>query len=159
MKIFIIDAHNLIHKDVELKKKFLKNPAVASNSLLEKIRQYSEKYPSYKFLVIFDGYFEGVSIPHPKITTIFSHKETADNIIKEQIKNSLTTKNLTIISSDAEVLSYSRIYACQIFTSEEFLYLLNPAEQIISKNPKTENKEKPAHTSKKEMDFFLKAFK
>ncbi len=137
----------------------MKNPSVASNSLLEKIRTYSDKYPSYKFLVIFDGFFEGVSIPHPKITTIFSYNQTADNIIKEQIKNSLTTKHLTIISSDAEVLSYGRIYACEIFTSEEFLFLLNPKEQFSTNTAIVNTKEKPSHTSKKEMDFFLNAFK
>ena len=159
MKIFLIDAHNLIHKDSELKKKFIKNPETASNSLLELIRLFSGKYPSYKFLVIFDGYFEGVSIPHPAITTIFSGKQTADTIIKEQIKNSLTTKNIVVVSSDAEVLSYSKIYSCELYTSEEFLLLIKPIEEIrISPKEQTKN-EKPNYTSKKDMEFFKNLFK
>ncbi len=160
MKKFLIDAHNLIHKDAELKKKFIKNPATASNSLLELVRIFSNKYPSYKFLVIFDGYFEGVSIPHPSITTIFSHKQTADTIIKEQIKNSLSTKNIVVVSSDSEVLSYSRIYSCELYTSEEFLLFIKPIEDTPIKSSNFENnKEKPNFTSKKDMDFFKNAFK
>lgn len=160
MKIFLIDAHNLIHKDAELKKKFLKNPTTASNSLLELVRVFSGKYQSYKFLVIFDGYFEGVSIPHPAITTIFSHKQTADTIIKEQIKNSLTTKKLVVVSSDSEVLSYSKIYSCELYTSEEFLLLIKPIEEIqIKSTQETTTKEKPNFTSKKDKEYFLNAFK
>lgn len=161
MKHFIIDAHNVIHKSSFLKSQINTSIDVARNALLQMIKNYLVKFPSYKYTVIFDGIIGYNSVNAHNIKIQNSGEKEADELIKLKISKLNSTKNVIVVSSDHEITAFAKVYACEILSSESFLNLIS--DIVISKIGKTKinkkNKsEKPNTPSKKEMNEFLELF-
>lgn len=163
MKHYIIDAHNVIHKSAFLSSQIQVSLDVARNSLVQMLSQFSQKYASYKFTVIFDGKIGYNSVKNKSIHIISSLEREADELIKEKVANLKSTKNVIVVSSDNAVISFAKVHACDTLSSQDFLAIINTeSETSISKSsakPRRKTKsEKPNFTTKKDFDEFKKLF-
>lgn len=163
MKHYIIDAHNVIHKSAFLSSQIQISLDVARNSFMQMLSQFSQKYPSYKFTVIFDGKIGYNSVNSKSIRTFSSFEREADELIKERIAKLKSTKNVIVVSSDNAVASYAKVHACDILTSNDFISLITVQESLPSNNSraisgKRIKSEKPNFTTKKDLDEFKKLF-
>jgi len=162
MKIFVLDANNIIHKDSELKRNFANSPAGATAALLHLIEQYCSKYPSYKFFIFFDS----IQQLFPKYSGISlywsSNGEDADTLIRKHLEVSSKSSLTTVVSSDSEVLSNAKRYHCSVITSEEFLAIIKPkkskSNDTSHSKPFQSQTEKPNRITKKEMVEFKEIF-
>ena len=169
MKTYIIDAYNIICKDKNLFDKCNKDRAIALAGLIELVAVHSDRYPSYQYRIIADGFIEHfASTPNPRIHLSFSHTKTADEKIKKMVAQSASKANLVVISSDTEVYNFAKIYGVEAVESEAFLKILNGARQISAQkmiNTKTKEKskngimrDKPGGMGRRDMQDFLQMF-
>ncbi len=156
----VIDGFNLIHKCPMLKKKLYQSKELAIASLLESMRQYSERFPSYKITLYIDGIKSEQLLNSNKIDLFFSGKDLlADDLIKKHIAEKHKIFELTVVSSDTEVFNFARVHACKVCTSEEFLRQLFPPEKSVNppRNSSSIKSEKP-NCSRKNFNEFLDIF-
>ena len=153
MKTLIIDGNNLIHKAVSLKKQFSKDKTASQRILIETLRGKLSQFKTV--IIVFDGYGN-----FTEKNVFFSENKTADEIIKSRIENFKNPKLLRVISSDIEIMSFSKKCSCEVMKSEDFWKDINKIK------PESKEKninqyydyDKPANMSKKEIDYFRKAF-
>jgi predicted RNA-binding protein with PIN domain len=160
MKLFIIDAFNLIHKDKESSQIFKNNMDTGISAIAAKISLYAQRYRAYKFKLVLDGNNYNPAKSSANISFIESGNINADNKIRELINKSKNKSQLTIISSDTEVYNFARINACNVMISEDFLakIKLQTANSSVTKLSKKTKSEKPTRPSKKEYNELLEAF-
>lgn len=159
MKTIIIDANNVIHKDIQLKALFNKDKESAQLALIEKVKAGLRANEKAEY--VFDGH--GKSLNR---SVEFSGSRTADEIIRNKIENLTDMKNLTIVSSDNGITGLARVCGCTVKSSENFLIEISNKKSITSgKNinqnylyDKDEKEEKPAGMNKKELEEFKKYF-
>jgi predicted RNA-binding protein with PIN domain len=78
------------------------------------------------FSIVFDGFPPGsFSYRNRSGKIYFSHKNTADSVIKNLIEKNNNPKLLIIVSNDIDIRNYARTYACDILTAEQFLQASN----------------------------------
>lgn len=154
---YIIDAFNVIHKSTSLRSIMLNSITEAGNSLIAKINNFAKGYPTYKFILVFDGTKFPINIYNTKINSLFSNNKTADELIKSYV-NKEQSNNLIVVSSDNEVYNNARINAKIVMTSEDFLKEIERTKTTVFRNSKNKNKEKPQFTTKKDMKEFLEIF-
>lgn len=164
MKIFILDANNIIHQDSVLKKLFITSPSGATTGFLHLIEQYCSNYPSYQFHIFFDS----IQQLFPKFAAISLYwspnGEDADSLIKKFVEKTKKNSNVVVVSSDLEVQSAAKRFNVTILKSSEFLTLLKTKltsipSQSSSKSTSTSLKsEKPHRITKKEMNEFRELF-
>lgn len=177
MKTFIIDAFNLMHKNRDLAEKLKISPETASDSLIVLINSFAAIYPTYQFILVFDGNFQNtrqeiqigktgkvtiksqqlLNNSNPRIKIKFSGNESADKIIKIIIEGETNRKNLAVVTSDTEVHNFAKIHSCEVISSEDFNHKIkNPPRKI--KHEKSVRTEKPLSSSRNEIDEFKKLF-
>lgn len=157
MKTLIIDGNNLIHKADNLKKIFLKDKTESQRTLIEFLRGKLSEFKNV--IIVFDGYgnFKDKNV-------FFSENKTADEVIKSKIGSIENTKLLTIVSSDNEIINFSRKCSCEIIKSEDFLKLKSGTVSIGKDKNINENfdydefGEKPKKPSKKDLEFYKNVF-
>jgi len=129
MRHYIVDAHNLIHKDIELKKLLPNKLELARIKFLELINSFANRYPKFKISVVYDGVLKEV---YSEKTNVYIYEagpyQKADDIIKKFIREEHKTKNCTIASSDLEIIDYARLHLCNYISAENFLYELKFAK-------------------------------
>ncbi len=164
MKIFILDANNIIHQDSVLKKLFETSPSGATTGFLHLIEQYCSNYPSYRFHIFFDS----VQQLFPKFLAITlywsSNGEDADSLIKKFVEKTKKNSNVVVVSSDLEIQASAKRFNLSILKSNEFLALLNskktsiPSQTSSKPNSTTLTSEKPHRITKREMNEFRELF-
>ena len=134
MKHFILDAFNIIHKDNELSGLMKKSLDLAANTLLNYVTMVTDKYPAYKFTVVYDADPAVFQPGNPNIQIINAGAgRIADEIIKKLVKNENQPSLTTVVSSDIELYKFARIYACTPMYSEEYIiYAKSLAEERAS---------------------------
>jgi len=154
MKTYIIDALNVIHKSKTLRNHLKISKENAVSALCSEISAYLKKYPYYKFFLVIDGVLTTINKFHRNIFLFESQSNTADDKIKEIIKNTQKKSDLLIISSDTEVYNFSRMNAVDVITSEIFLKEISN-DVTLNNNPSVKSnkleKLKPNNSSKKEL--------
>jgi predicted RNA-binding protein with PIN domain len=118
----IIDAYNLIHRVSDLRRFLNQSLEEAREQLLRKLVLF-RKDKKIKITCVFDG--NNVSQPSNEtrwgIQIHFSvPPRKADEVIKILIQRKRNPQNVTVISSDNEILGFARNSRAQIMTSEEF---------------------------------------
>lgn len=122
MKHFILDAFNIIYKDKKLKEKLKNSIDFACNALLGFIASLTDRYPSYKITVVFDGNPVIFALKSKNIKIVNSGtKKIADEVIKDIINRENSKSLLVVVSSDFEVYNYAKLSSCDVMRSEEFL--------------------------------------
>lgn len=153
MKTLIIDGNNLIHKSDNLKKQFSKDKTASQRILIETLKG---KLSGFKtVIIVFDG--------HGNFTernVFFSENKSADEVIKSKIGSFKNPKLLCIVSSDNEIVNFSRKCCCEVLKSEVFWKMINNIDTNSNKEDINHyyDYDKPPNMSKKEMDYFRKAF-
>ncbi|MDA3844588.1 MAG: NYN domain-containing protein [Candidatus Kapabacteria bacterium] len=163
MKHFILDAHNIMHKSPVISDILDLDLLEARNALLYEIADYSDKYPSYKFSVVFDGRASKVSSPRSQIVVYKSGTmKIADTVIKDLIKKEIVPSLCTVVSSDSELYKYARIYSCTPILSEDFLSEISRFKHnnniFESNTPFSEPNEKPEGINSDDYEDLLEAF-
>lgn len=148
----LIDAHNLLHQDSELKILFNKDHIKAFEKLVFMIGRFALENPRKKIIVIFDGFAPEI---YPAFENMYIEEsgryQTADDIIKDYIRSSVNPKLIKVITSDRELISFAKKDFCEFYRSEEFIHELRflaaePVEKQelkIYNQIKKEKKDKP----------------
>jgi predicted RNA-binding protein with PIN domain len=139
---YLIDGNNVIHSITALQKQFLTDPEAAAKALVEMCKARLNK--KVKIVFVFDGYGKSNSN-----SIIFSGNKKADEIICNLIESNYLREQITVVSSDREILSKAKVYGCEIMSSKQFKELLKG--QITKQ-------EKPEYPTKKELEEFIKYF-
>ena len=161
MKHYILDAHNIMHKSPVISDILDLDLLEARNALLYEIADYSDKYPSYKFSVVFDGRASKVSSPRSQIVVYKSGTmKIADTVIKDLIKKETVPSLCTVVSSDSELYKYARIYSCTAILSEDFLSEMSKFKHNMfeSSDPFSEPDEKPEGINSDDYEDLLDVF-
>lgn len=122
----LIDAFNLIYKFPELEEHMYRGQLVeARRGLLERmVRVRSAWKRPLEIHLFFDGKKKSGDETRREtqggMQIYFSCDLSADHLIKEFIKRSPNPGQLTVVSSDKDILFVARGHRCQLKTSEEF---------------------------------------
>ena len=162
MKTYILDALNVIYHSQKFKPLLNRSIENAVSALCSEISEYNRRYPSYKFIIVMDGYLHDINKFSQNIRIVESLNCTADDTIKELIKNFPKKHDLEIVSSDIEVYNFARMNVVKAITSTDFLKLISPQTNSkitnSSQNKKIKSKEKPINASKKEIELLKDLF-
>jgi len=128
IKKYIIDGNNLIWKIPDLAKLIKNNPRKSREKLVFKLERY---FNNKKFNVSLhlDG-FPGEVIKTSKIKIIYSFNKKADDLIRDEIDAYDRPEFICVVSSDNEILKYSRANACATLKANEFLKLIEKKETL-----------------------------
>lgn len=167
MKIYLVDAYNVMHKIPDLKRMLNSSKDVACESLLVKIDSLKRGGRlRNSFYVVYDGFFESTMATDPNLKIIQSKGKTADEIIKRHIDKSPNKRNITVVSSDTEVHNYARLNGCEVIESAQFIKTYLSTESSGGSNGSTSpakgnptgKSEKPSHVSRGEVNEMMKLF-
>lgn len=129
MRHYIVDAHNLIHKDKELSKLLPEKLELARKRFLDLVNSFANRYPKFKISVVYDGVLKEVFSEKANVYIYEAGPyQKADDIIKKFIREEHKTKSCTIASSDLEIVDYARLHLCNYISAENFLYELKFAK-------------------------------
>ncbi len=119
----IIDGFNLAHKFPPIAQKIKSGEIDAALTLtLNQVKKILSPKVS-RLIVVFDGTDNPHHYPsgHPNIKIMFSRKpETADDIIRNFIRNTDDVNEWTVVSSDNEILFTARDHGAKTAKSENF---------------------------------------
>jgi len=156
MKHYILDTFNVINK-INLSKSRKKDAQTSVSVLIELIKNYQSKYPSYRFTLVCDGRIDEPINLVGKIQLVNSGNQSADTIIKQIIDKEPVRTNLVVVSSDLEVYAYAKAQMYSVLTAENFLKFIEHTPQQKNKSRET-IKEKPYAPSKREIEEYKKLF-
>lgn len=141
----IIDAYNLIYRASDLRKHLQQSLEIARERLLQKLIVFRQN-KKIKITVVFDGNRVGQpsSVTRSGLQIHYSiPPKKADEIIKFIVRKRKNPRNITVVSSDNEILNFARTSRANIMKSEEFYQKYLQAEQAKdSENRKPEMTEK-----------------
>ena len=157
MRTIIIDANNLLYKVYRYKRAQGKDSGSDDRiSLVEKIK--SRLGNRVKVIFVFDGFGD---IKNRSV--VFSGKKTADEVIREYVKDFKNPKLLSVVSSDKYITRFAKVCGCSIQSSEEFWQSIDQENsptkgKNINQNFIYDEEEKPSRMSKKDLEEFRKYF-
>jgi uncharacterized protein len=159
--LLVIDGFNLIYKFPELEvlmyESKLKN---ARLGLLNLLSQYNGKKEKNRFYVFFDGKKdlgnETRADSFGSIKIFYSHELKADDLIKQFIKENLSPGNLHVVTSDKEIIHFSKKYKCKVISSEDFSKKV--AESMQTKVDLEKEQERQSGLSKEEVSYWYEIF-
>jgi predicted RNA-binding protein with PIN domain len=131
----LIDAHNLLHQDKDLKHLFRIDYLKAFQKLIDFISLYANANIKKKITVIFDGFAPEI---YPVFQNLYIEEsgthQSADDVIKHYLSTSVNPKILKVITSDRELIAFAKNQGSDFFRSEEFIHELrfldaNPIEK------------------------------
>lgn len=123
--ILVVDGFNLIYKfpDLELCM-YENNLQEARRGLFRKLLNYKKLKKVQEIHIFLDGKKDiGNPVEFENLDGLliyYAHDLKADSHIKKFIRTHKTPHNLYLITSDKEILFYSKKYNCKYYTSEEF---------------------------------------
>lgn len=164
-KWLLIDGFNLIYKFEHLHS--LMNTSrlhEAMEGLLVQLDSFENKTGKV-ITVVFDGKKrEGVNTQHENyrnLSVVYSLDKTADDIIMKHIKTCKTPADITVITSDKQIVSFVKRRGSKVMLSENFEKLLSAT---LNNNKVIEPEELPekqsdVELSTEEISFWEKMFK
>jgi uncharacterized protein len=161
--VLVIDAFNLIYKFPDLEMLMYQSDlAEARRGLVEKLLSYKRIKRKEEIHLFFDGRKEmGSPVQVDSIGELkiyYSIDLKADELIKQFIKKNPNPGNLFVVSSDKDIIFYSKRYLCKSYTSEAFQGIIEKTlEQKESRNQETDRIHK--ELDPKELNYWLKMFK
>jgi predicted RNA-binding protein with PIN domain len=159
MKNIIIDGYNLAHKHAEISAWLKKGDTDKTIHLLINWLIRGPVSKGNKIILVLDGkkgYFKEQTYSS-SIKLIFSQKpQTADDIIRNYIRNASNPAELTIVSSDNEIIFTAKDHGAKAIKSEVFLkqYV---KKTVLKKNRTSVSNEK-YNPENIDVDYWLKQF-
>lgn len=121
---YLIDGFNLMYKFPTLEEKMYRGELNAARDGLIDILVDFKKIHKSSMRVVFDGKKNpGIDLKHEKISKIdiyYSLNYSADYIIKEFVKAAKQPKEITVVSSDKDILFYINRFHAKKIESEKF---------------------------------------
>jgi uncharacterized protein len=143
MQKYLIDGNNVIGKSGKLFKIQLKDKQASRNKLVLLLERFLSKR-KVSAIIFFDG-FPGEAIPFSKGKIVYSEKSTADDKIKLEItngtsygRNSISRRNLVVVSSDNEIINFAKVCGCNVLSSEDFVKELEKSKNIDEEKSRIE---------------------
>ena len=135
---FIIDGYNLIKQTGILNKPNLEDSRSALIKLLKIHRPQGSS--NNRVTIVFDGkkdhYYPGqISenvYPDSGMKVIFSQDESADDKIRQLVRDSKNPRNIVVVTNDREIQIFVRQLKAQVRAVEEFLLKFNRGSPGIS---------------------------
>jgi predicted RNA-binding protein with PIN domain len=118
MKHFIIDGNNLIGKIPSIKNLQRNNRQASREKLAFLLGRYFSTGRNMVSLH-FDGHVND-EIKVAGIRIKYSGSKTADDKIKNEIERSKNPKNITVVTSDNNIMQFARVCSCEVIKSENF---------------------------------------
>lgn len=118
VKTFLLDGNNLIGKIKKLFSLQQKDKQASREQLVFLLDKYFKRQKN-KGVVYFDG-FQSTIIASDYLKIKYSQKQTADDIIREDISNAANRKNLMVITSDSAVAGFAKACSAEVMKSEVF---------------------------------------
>ena len=158
--IVLIDCFNLIYKFSELEGLMYENRLnEAKSGLLKILHSYKNKRKNVVIHAFFDGKKNiGSEVRQEDsdgIKIFFSHDLTADHLLKQFIRSNPNPSDLTVVSSDNDIIFYSKRFKCKIQKSEEFAKLVN---DFLSVEPEKPEKESEVNLTGREIEYWKDLF-
>lgn len=129
---FIIDAYNFINAEESLRNELKggdsKTMAKICQRIIKKLRLYSNQH-NLDITLVFDGDNRGIGNGGFQPDLIFSSRYiNADIMIKKMLDRIEVKQGTTVVSSDREIISYSRLSGFESISSDDFLIMLNMSD-------------------------------
>lgn len=158
----LIDGFNLIYKFPDLEALMYEHKLTeARKGLLDKLKEYM-KITGIRVRVVFDGKKNhSIQITRESVGTIdvyYSLEYSADYLIKQFIKNDPSPRNVTVITSDKDIIGYVSRFKAKVKTSEEFAKQLNMTYKNWLEEQEPEKDDNPVVTED-EVSFWENLFK
>lgn len=150
----IIDAYNLVHRSGDLKKILNESLENAREQLLHKLIAFKSG-KKIKITIVFDGNHVGQpsNIKRSGMQIHYSiPPQKADDVIKILLRKKKNCRNVTVISSDNEVLGFARTSRANVMKSEDFY------KNYLVFEEKFNTTEKQQQMSKAELQIWLNLF-
>lgn len=118
----LIDIYNLLHQDRQLVHLFKNDHNKAFQKLIHWVSIYGNKNPKLKIICVFDGEIPDIdSLSHNVRLEASGRYQKADDIIKDYIRVSVNPKQIKIITSDRDIISFAKMHFSEWYSSEDFL--------------------------------------
>ena len=113
MLLYLIDGYNLLYSSFRewIEKFGLEN---ARQFLINFLRSYKRK-----FIIVFDGREEYPSYPMENV--IFTKGKSADEYIKNFIKNCENKDEIIVVSNDKSIINYAKMLKVKTISTKQFL--------------------------------------
>lgn len=129
MLSYIIDGNNLIGKIPSLMNLQKKDKQASREKLVYMLDRYFVQKKANVTLHL-DGH-PGESINSSKMRIVYSENLTADEMIKKQISQSKSTRNISVVTSDSNLAQFARVCSAKIISSEEFAAEINKTNNAL----------------------------
>lgn len=118
--IYIIDGYNVIKKLPELDMKRLKDGRERLYSII--VTRKLHKNHKNRVIIVYDGKpdIRSKILKHENVEVIYSHDETADDLIKRLIKNSKNPHDIMLITDDRELKEFAILHSGCTMSVDEF---------------------------------------
>jgi predicted RNA-binding protein with PIN domain len=163
MQHFILDAHNIMHKDPAMKRLMDVSLTDARQALVSLVESVAQKRADAYFSVVFDGVNAGVASSLRNVVIRETRRfQEADEIIKDLVRREESPRLATVVSSDTEVHNFAKLSGCAVKSSEAFLRELRASAGRGAKSSPEEKRlavhDKPTHVSRAEIEALKKLF-
>lgn len=158
--IILVDCFNLIYKFPELEAMMYENHLnEAKSGLMKILNAYRIKKGKITIHAFFDGKKDkGSEVRQEEVDGIkiyFSHDLTADYLIQQFIRSNPAPSDLTVVSSDNDIIFYAKRFKCKIQKSEEFA---KSVSDFLSAIPEMPEKESEVNLTGKEIEYWKDLF-
>ncbi|MCS6807249.1 MAG: NYN domain-containing protein [Bacteroidota bacterium] len=162
MQHVILDAHNIMHKDAEMKR-LMDTSLVDARQVLVRIVEFlAQKRPDVLYTLVFDGTNAGVLSPCTNVIIRETKRfQEADEVIKELVRYEEKPHVVTVVSSDTEVHNFAKLSGCKVQSSEAFLREVRASMSGVKRTPEEKRLavyDKPTHVSRAEVEMMRKLF-
>jgi predicted RNA-binding protein with PIN domain len=162
MQHYILDAHNIMHKDATMKRQMDSSLTEARQSLVYLVEGLARKRPDVYFTLVFDGVNAAVASSLRNVVVRETRRfQEADDIIKDLVRREERTHLATVISSDNEIHNFAKHSGCTVKSSESFLREARASVSGTKSSPQDKRlatSDKPTHVSRSEMEVMKKLF-
>lgn len=162
MKHYILDANNIAYRHPGLRSVIAATPEALATAFAGLLAAYVQRYPSYRFTVVFDGATAGAAgLPSAVSVRCAAAHEAADDVIRTLVRSETAPASCVVVSSDTEVYNFARAHACTAMTADAFLREIatTPAPAAKTGRGGTGGSgEKPSGVSRAELAVMKKLF-
>ena len=158
---YILDAHNIMHKDATMKRQMDSSLTTARQTLLSLVEGYARRRRDILFTIVFDGVNAAVQRQEINVNVRETRRfQEADEVIKDLVRLEEQTRRVTVISSDTEVHNFAKLSGCAVKSANAFLRELR-SDSSTKPTPEARrlaSTDKPDNVTKAELEAMKRMF-
>ena len=124
---YIIDGYNVLHRIETFRIQMVQSLEKGRSALITRVSAFQARHRA-DVTVVFDGdHLSGVQPSAAGLVRIQYSRSPrkADDVIKRLIDQSSHKSDMTVVSSDMEVMHYAKASGCRTLSSEQFFSMLS----------------------------------